>query len=295
MADQVSPGASSKKSKDGKTPAAPKVPTSKRASNTLTDLEALGAGILGLAFFTIGTIAVFRVDKEAGPVALLGLGLVLFVIGLARQMPTKLGAGTAAIEFPAQAVGEAFAEVAGQLPDSDRDGVARGLDQLRQVSPEAAAIATDGLNWENVIRRMLDEAIDTINDSDVLSYELALQWEVRIPPPDGYGKPLRFDGVISSPVGEIAIEITHLSSASVNRRLAIWTGYQQRLHPNLGSGLNDRKHGLLVLARSEKQLRGLDVLPSSALVSFAAITGVQDQDYLNEIISSTFRTMLKWH
>jgi len=142
---------------------------------------------------------------------------------------------------------------------------------------------------------MLDEAIDTINDSDVLRFELVLEWEVRIPPPDGYGKPLRFDGVISSPIGEIAIEITHLSSASVNRRLGIWTDYQQRLHPNLGDGLNDRKHGLLVIARSEEQLRGLDVLPSSAFVSFAAVTGIQDQDELNEIISSTFRMMLKWH
>lgn len=295
MTDPVASAPGREPPEGDRTSGPPKVPTAKVPSNSLTDIEALGVGIFGLAFFVIGTFAVFRVDKEAGPVALLGLGLVFFVIGLARQIPTKLSTGTASFEFPAQAIGEAFAEVAGQLPADRSDSLVLSLEQLRQVSPEAAAIATNGLNWEVIVRRMLDEAVDTINDSDLLGYELLLQWEVRVPPPDGYGRPLSFDGVISSPVGDVAIAITHLSSASVSRRLTAWTDYQQRLHPNLGMELNDRKHGLLVIARSEEQLRGLDVLPSSALVSFATVTGSQDQDDLNEVIGSTFHMMLKWH
>jgi len=40
-----------------------------------------------------GAVAVFVTDSEAGPVGLLAVGMILFIIGVARQLPTRLKAG----------------------------------------------------------------------------------------------------------------------------------------------------------------------------------------------------------
>src|SRR5690242_15617247 len=81
--------------------------------------QASSIGIIGCGLIVTGVLAVFKTEVEAGPVAILGIGFVLFIIGVARQLPIKIGAGNASLEFPPQ-VAEAVADLYAQVPPEGR-------------------------------------------------------------------------------------------------------------------------------------------------------------------------------
>ena len=64
-----------------------------RVGITLAPLARVVAFLAGGAGLVFGTLAVFRTDLEAGPVALLGVGALFLCIGLAGVLPTRIKVG----------------------------------------------------------------------------------------------------------------------------------------------------------------------------------------------------------
>jgi hypothetical protein len=162
-----------------------------RAAVSLTRPMRWAALVLGLAGLVAGGTAVFSTRLEAGPVALLAVGLILALMGLAGVMPTRLKVGDNEAEFyqeqqrqvarvlqeevesaAAQSLqiiveGRSEAELLDQLakklePGSAErtDELARIVDRVAAVAPEVAAPAQSSYKYEFTVRQMLQDVMD---------------------------------------------------------------------------------------------------------------------------------------
>jgi len=200
--------------------------------------------ILGIALIVTGVVAVFETEVEAGPVAILGIGFVLFIIGVAKQLPTKLGAGNASMEFPPQ-VAEAIGDLYAQVPPEGRGEARAALASLANVAPELAGTALTEAAWQELVMQMLAESVATLNELD--GEELTLTSQVVIPPADGYGSPWQLDAVIYMPQGAIAIELTHSSGLSFQRRLSAWDEYTRLTNESGG-----KQYGTMLISKTNE-------------------------------------------
>lgn len=105
------------------------------------------AGVLGLGS---GGAAVFTRDVEAGPVALLAIGALFFLIGIAGVLPTRLKFGDNEAEW-LEAVGDAFGSVIEAVPAENLPQVEMAIDELSEKAPALANRARETLAVEQVL------------------------------------------------------------------------------------------------------------------------------------------------
>jgi hypothetical protein len=153
---------------------------------------------LGLVGLGSGGAAVFITQLEAGPVALLAVGLVLFLVGLGGRLPSRLKMGENEISWPAIRGMQDFAvRYVEDAPQHESAEVADALGDLAEVAPQIAAPALGALAFLNLVYALLSDVLTQLNrdlPGPVYRYEP--------------GGALGCDGVIVAPSGtEIAVEI----------------------------------------------------------------------------------------
>jgi hypothetical protein len=118
---------------------------------------------LALVALGSGGVAVFVTQLEAGPVALLAVGLVLLLVGAGGLLPSRLkvGENEAAWEtFVSQVVDNVSSEQTPQLADA--------LNKLAEDAPSVAAAGLGALNarreFEGLVIRMLSDAVGEIDN-----------------------------------------------------------------------------------------------------------------------------------
>jgi hypothetical protein len=127
----------------------------KRAPGAVKKLSMPGrvtAFALGIIALGAGGAAVFITHLEAGPVALLAVGLIFMIVGLAGTLPTRLKVGDneAAWELERQAV-ETFVErVAEDTPVANRGELQLALGDLAEDAPRFASPIFSALAYENL-------------------------------------------------------------------------------------------------------------------------------------------------
>ncbi|MGH3275244.1 MAG: hypothetical protein ACRDNZ_13090 [Streptosporangiaceae bacterium] len=123
------------------------------------------AFILGLVGLASGGAAVFITHLEAGPVALLAAGLILFLIGLVGYAPTRLRIGDNEAEFAVVSSALATAVEAAR-PDARAD-VTEAVARVAEVSPQLAARAQSAIAWVEAVSQMVGEAAQRLGFREV--------------------------------------------------------------------------------------------------------------------------------
>jgi hypothetical protein len=132
--------------------------------STPSRITAFTFGIAGLG---AGAVAVFVTHLEAGPVALLAVGLIFMIVGLAGTLPTRLKVGDneAAWELERQAV-ETFVErVAEVTPVANQREFLGALGELAEDAPEVAARGISAFAYEQQLRAELEEVVRELEHS----------------------------------------------------------------------------------------------------------------------------------
>jgi hypothetical protein len=122
---------------------------------------------LGLAGLGAGSAAVFVTHLEAGPVALLAVGLVLLLVGAGGRLPSRLKFGEN--EATWDAVEEFVERVVEGVSPEQRPGLVEALNDLREAAPAAAAAGlgavSGGVEYERLITDLVMQAVMEINQS----------------------------------------------------------------------------------------------------------------------------------
>jgi hypothetical protein len=121
---------------------------------------------LALVAFGSGGVAVFVTQLEAGPVALLAVGLVLLLIGAGGRLPSRLKVGEN--EAAWEAVEDFVSRVAEDVPSEQTPQLVDALGELAEAVPSAAAagleVVTERLTYQRMVMDLLAEAVNEIND-----------------------------------------------------------------------------------------------------------------------------------
>ena len=137
---------------------------------------------MGLCLMGSGVFAVFATEREAGPVALLGLGMLCFIIGLAGHLPTRLKLLDAELELGKiqDAVKDLVDDVA---PTAEPLELMDSLSKLNRALPDVATPAIEGLLYHQSVVRLLQAIATDWNGSTVRVDDR--RWDVVMDRGDG--------------------------------------------------------------------------------------------------------------
>ena len=178
---------------------------------------------LGLVALGSGGVAVFVTHLEAGPVALLAVGLVLLLVGAGGRLPSRLKVGEN--EAAWEAVEEFVSRVAEDVPTEQTPQLVDALNELAGVAPSAAAAGlgavTERITYEQMVKEMLTEAVQEINRSQL---EGSAKGSVPLGfSPAGMGDLARglYDAIISAPNGAyLLVKIRHRVDVDTIKQIA---------------------------------------------------------------------------
>jgi hypothetical protein len=253
----------------------------RRATGAVKKLSMPGrvtAFALGAASLGAGAVAVFVTHLEAGPVALLAIGLIFMIVGLAGTLPTRLKVGDneAAWEIERQAV-ETFVERVAEdvVPVVNQREFLGALDDLAEDAPRFAAPLYSALAYERIVKSMLEDAVRTL-DEDVKLPSPALEWQPR-------GSDVKMDAVVSTADGRtLIIELKTSQRTSARNILGQLQVYRDRM-PGLSGGL-------LI---SRYHVRGSDLLAQEPYTYYVVVAGREDQNELTRVMRRAFDDLAK--
>jgi hypothetical protein len=152
-----------------------KQPESVRESVRIDPWLRWATGVLGLGGLGTGGIAVFVTKLEAGPVALLGGGLLLLLIAIAGRLPRRLKFGDNEAEFYEERYDRAISfatDLAAKIdPDTQPEAV-ETLQEFRRTEPGAGSRIFDALGYEPMVQAMLDQIVRRRGDRFIRPAEL---------------------------------------------------------------------------------------------------------------------------
>lgn len=237
---------------------------------------------LGLAGLGAGGVAVFITQLEAGPVALLAVGLILLLVGAGGRLPSRLkfGDNEAAWEtFVSQVVDNVPSEQTPQLVDA--------LTKLAEEAPSAAAAGlgavTARYEYEGLVMAMLAEAtkqIDHSQDSPTSHGTLQLSSTGTLDP-----EPRFFYAAITASDGaSLAIEVKHFTQrVDVNTIASI--AETARIRAKKEGALK-----VLLISNQETSNLARVRLITSDLVDYILIRDREDLPKLIEAIRAAFES-----
>jgi hypothetical protein len=170
------------------------------------------AAIIGLAALGLGGLAVFVTHVEAGPVALLAVGLVLLIVAAGGRLPSRVKVGENEAAWEA-AVEDFATRVVDEVPSKQAPQLAAALSELAEAVPSAAAAErlgalTGRVAYEQMVADILAEAVQEINRStgDKKTRLDLLQG-------DQIEAGVRLDAVVTGPGGDyLAVDVKNLSN-----------------------------------------------------------------------------------
>jgi hypothetical protein len=119
-----------------------------RSGNKLSMPSRVTAYALGITSLGAGGVAVFITHVEAGPVALLFVGLIFMIIAMSGHLPTRLKIGENEAEWQ-EVAGDIIETALDSATPSTKAEVAPQLEKLAEVAPRAAAAALSGFAYES--------------------------------------------------------------------------------------------------------------------------------------------------
>ena len=138
-------------------------PALRRPGNKLSTPSRVTAYALGIASLGAGGVAVFTTHVEAGPVALLFVGLIFMIVALSGRLPTRLRIGDNEAEWQEYA-GDIIETALDAAPRSTKAEIAPQLEELAEVAPRAAAPALSSLAYESNLAWSVSQAANKIPD-----------------------------------------------------------------------------------------------------------------------------------
>ena len=138
-------------------------PALRRPGNKLSTPSRVTAYALGIASLGAGGVAVFTTHVEAGPVALLFVGLIFMIVALSGRLPTRLRIGDNEAEWQEYA-GDIIEAALDAASPSTKAEIAPQLEELAEVAPRAAAPALSSLAYESNLAWSVSQAANKIPD-----------------------------------------------------------------------------------------------------------------------------------
>lgn len=218
--------------------------------------------LLGLAGLGSGGAAVFITHLEAGPVALLVVGLILLLIGMGGRMPSriKIGENEAAWE----AVQDFVERVTEVTPSEARPELVEALADLAKEVPQVASAGMRGLAYENLVVGMINEVLLRM-PSDPAS-------TIMFQPST---MDLGYDARLISPDREVAVVVKHharpLTADSIRDQLDFLADEP---------GRTQKKIALLLISRTPMANDALRILNATGNIYAVVIEGLQDREKL---------------
>jgi hypothetical protein len=231
-----------------------------------------GIAGLGLSGIGGGSVAVFTQEVEAGPVAMLGLGALFFLIGFSGVLPTRLKIGENEAEW-LEEVGQQIAVVAELVPQESKLELESALQRLSQLSPQTASPAMAGLAYEELVVGMLELSLGDLNASLQPNEQLILTR------PRG-GNDWGFDVTIEKGAETVlGVEIKAYSSrvpVSVIRQMM--GQFATRQAP--------RTNRALLVTQTPLTLTALEAIDgtSTVMIDHVQVSGTEDHDRLTETL-----------
>ena len=156
---------------------------------------------LGLAGLGSGGIAVFVTHLEAGPVALLAVGLVLLLVGAGGRLPSRLKVGDNEAAWEV-AIEGFVSRVADGVSDEQAPQLVEALNDLAGVAPAAAAVGlwavSSRMAYERHVTKMVIRAGHEINQSILAERKPGLK-QLTYSVERGETDEARFDATIVGP------------------------------------------------------------------------------------------------
>jgi hypothetical protein len=225
--------------------------------------------VLGLAGLGSGAVAVFVTHLEAGPVALLVVGVLLLLIGMGGHMPNRLKIGDheAAWEIEREAV-EVFVErVAEDATIESRPEVLEALEELAERAPRIAAIGVSSSAYESFVRHTIMEAFKDEEASGEAHYPVKLLTNVT--------GDHEFDGILEGPTGRlVGIEIKSSKLISENSIKRMHRKLREESHAWRGPGV------MLLITQNPLTLSAQRALASYPEIRHVVFAGPQDREEL---------------
>ena len=204
-----------------------------------------------------GGAAVFITHVEAGPVALLIVGLVFLLIGMGGRMPNRIKAGD--YEAAWEAVQEFAVRVADEIPIEARPELLDAVGDLAEAAPSAAARALSAWLYEEQIMSMLREL--ALTDGKITF--------------DPLSNDRLFDGVVVGLERRVAIEIKARQREVGSETLSAFSGIVAIERNKAAVPIT----GLLV-SRTKLAPAAQNRLGAAPYIYVAVIRGPEDRDKL---------------
>jgi hypothetical protein len=154
--------------------AKPAPPAVRRPGNNLSTPSRVTAYALGIAFLGAGGVAVFVTHVEAGPVALLFVGLIFMIIGLSGRLPTRLRIGDNEAEWQ-EFAGDIIETALDSATPSAKAELVPRLEELAEVAPRAAAPALLGIAYDANLAWAVVQAVHKVPDAQEVHTRVSLE------------------------------------------------------------------------------------------------------------------------
>lgn len=150
------------------------MPAMRSPANKLSTPSRVLAYVLGFASLGAGGVAVFITHVEAGPVALLAVGLIFMIVALSGRLPTRLKIGENEAVWQ-EFAGNVIETAVDASPPSVKVELAPQLAVLAEVAPRAAAPALSGLAYEPNVAAAITSAATLIPQVEQVSTSVRVE------------------------------------------------------------------------------------------------------------------------
>jgi hypothetical protein len=218
--------------------------------------------VLGLAGLGSGAAAVFITQLEAGPVALLLIGLVLLLIGIGGRMPSRIKVGDNEVAW--EAFQEFVERVVERTPKDEASELLADLTELAKDAPQAASAGLSAIAYEQLVSRMVYDAFIELPEKT--------PGTVGVSPFEGTDRGR--DMVIDSENRTVVVQVKYPSRPLSADVVAQAAELRARLDEN-----SDRRVALLIVTPRVGR-SALEVIKQLQGVYVAIVRGPQDRDHL---------------
>lgn len=204
----------------------------------------------------------FVTDLEAGPVALLLVGMIFLLIAMNGRLPSRLRFGDN--EAAWEAVQEYVESTVDDAPLPDRRDMLRRLNELAKNAPQATGPALEAVAYEQSVLEMLREITHDVRP------QITTESRRRADP--------RFDAVITGPSGrQVFVEIKLRANRSRNWYEGIYKQFL-RYRADFDSST------LLLITPDPIHSAGRAVMAEHNDLMIVQVTGYEDLEILRQTV-----------
>ena len=232
-----------------KAAASPATPVRRPADMRIGTWWRVATVIFGLIGLGSGGAAVFITHLEAGPVALLAVGLVLLLVGIGGRLPSRLKVGDNEAAWEAEAAAQDFAErmVEDSSPGSRPDFL-DALSDLARAAPQVAGPALSAVAYKAMVLELLERVVDRLNAGANNAYALSRDEKFTAFADSSLAFSSPADALIRAPGVRIAVEV-QAADKSMRALAKIRSWLTAEVPENMTRAEAARASGILLITR----------------------------------------------